>query len=105
MRMWTKFMVPRIAAVAVVVLGAAGATGIDEMASARIEQPAPVTVAAARAGQPPLRHLVLLGLAEGSLPGGLPYDELREEKYEESYQEATVRLDSAISGSGLAGDP
>jgi hypothetical protein len=90
MRIWTKFMVPGIATMAIVLIGAAGATGIDEMASARIEQPAPVTVAAAPDGQPPLRHLVLLGLAEGSLPGGLPYDELRDEKYEESYQEATV---------------
>jgi hypothetical protein len=97
MRIWTKFMVPGIAATAIVLIGAAGASGIDEMANARIEQPAPVTVAVAADGQPPLRHLVLLGLAEGSLPGGLPYDELREEKYEESYQEATVRLDSATS--------
>jgi hypothetical protein len=97
MRIWTKFMVPGIATMAIVLIGAAGAAGIDEMASARIEQPSPVTVAAATDGQPPLRHLVLLGLAEGSLPGGLPYDELREEKYEESYQEATVGLDSATS--------
>lgn len=98
-------MVPGIAAVAVVLLGAAGSSGIDEMANARIGHPAPITTAAAADGQPPLRHLVLLGLAKGSLPGGIPYDELRDENYEESYQEATVRLDSVTSGSRLAGPP
>ena len=102
MRIWTKFMVPGIAAMAIVLLGGAGASGIDEMASARIAHPAAATAVAAADGQPPLRHLVLPGLAEGSPPGGLPYDELREEKYEESYQEATVRLDSVTSGSDLA---
>lgn len=96
-------MVPGIAAVAVIFLGAAGASGIDEMANAKIEQPAPITAATAADGQPPLRHLVLLGLAEGSLPGGLPYDELWDEVDEESYQEATVRFDSVTSGSRMAG--
>ena len=105
MRIWMKVMVPGIAAVAVVLFGAAGASGMDEMANARIGQPPPITAAAAADGQPPLRHLVLLGLAEGSLPGGLPYDELRDENYEESYQEATVRFDSVTSGSRLAGEP
>jgi hypothetical protein len=103
MRFWTKIIAPGIAAVAVAFLGAAAASGIDEMANARIGQPAPITAAAAADGQPPLRHLILLGLAESSLPGGLPYDELRDEKYEESYQEATVRFDSVTSGSRLAG--
>jgi hypothetical protein len=88
MRMWKKFIVPGIAALALALLGAAGASGIDEMASARITPPASAAVPAASDGQPPLRHLILLGLDKGSLPGGLPYDELREERYEEDYQEA-----------------
>jgi hypothetical protein len=87
-RLWEKIVVPGIAAMAIALLGAAGASGVDEMASARIEHPASAPVAATAGGQPPLRHLILLGLAKGSLPGGLPHDELREEKYEESYQEA-----------------
>ncbi len=86
MEMWNKFVVPGLAATAIALLGAAGASGIDEMASARITHPAPA--AAAADGQPPLRHLILLGLDKGSLPGGPPHDELREEKYEENYQEA-----------------
>lgn len=91
MRIWTKFMVPCIAAMAIGLIGAAGASGLDEMANARIEHPAPVAVAVAADGQPPLHQLVLLGLAAGSLPGGLPYDELQAENDGESYQEATVR--------------
>jgi hypothetical protein len=90
MRIWKEIIVPGIAAMAIVLLGAAGASGIDEMASARIEHPASAPAYATTDGQPPLRHLILLGLAKGSLPGGLPHDELREEKYEENYQEATV---------------
>ncbi|WP_426978194.1 hypothetical protein ACQCSU_02995 [Pseudarthrobacter sp. O4] len=86
--MWNKFLVPGLAVMAIALLGAAGASGIDEMASARITQPAPAAAAAAADGRPPLRHLILLGLDKGSLPGGLPYDELREERYEENYQEA-----------------
>jgi hypothetical protein len=101
MRTWTKVMVPGLAVVAVVLLGAAGASGIDEMASARIGQPAPINAVAAADGQPPIRHLVLLGLAKGSLPGGFPYDELQDENYEESYQEGTVRFDNVTSGSRL----
>lgn len=94
-------MVPGLAAMAIALLGAAGASGLDEMASARIVHPASAAVAAAPDGQPPLRHLILLGLAKGSLPGGLPHDELREEKNEENYQEATVRLDGANSGTAF----
>ncbi|MET3921616.1 hypothetical protein ABIB26_002564 [Arthrobacter sp. UYEF20] len=97
--MWNKFLVPGLAVMAVALLGAAGASGIDEMASARITYPAPAAAAAAAdglpplrhiilLGPPPLRHLILLGLDKGSLPGGLPYDELNEERHEENYQEA-----------------
>jgi hypothetical protein len=88
MEIWNKFLVPGLAATAIALLGAAGASGIDEMASARITHPAPAAAAATADGQPPLRHLILLGLDKGSLPGGPPHDELREERYEENYQEA-----------------
>jgi hypothetical protein len=88
MRVWEKLVVPAMAAMAIAVLGAAGASGTDEMASARIAPPASAAVPAAAGGEPSLRHNILLGLAKGALPGGLPYDELREEKYEETYQEA-----------------
>ena len=86
-------------------MGAAGASGVDEMANARIGQPAPAGEAAAADGQLPLRHLVLLGLAAGSLPGGFPYDELRDENREESYQDGTVRPGEVTSGSDVAGEP
>ncbi|MDQ0729925.1 hypothetical protein [Arthrobacter sp. B1I2] len=69
MRIWKKYVVPRIAAITVVLLGGAGASGADEMANARITHPAAVTTVAAHTGQLSLRHLVLLGLAKGSLPG------------------------------------
>ena len=88
MEIWNKFLVPGLAATAIALLGAAGASGIDEMANARITHPAPAAAAATADGQPPLRHLILLGLDKGSLPGGPPHDELREERYEENYQEA-----------------
>ncbi|GAA1256537.1 hypothetical protein [Arthrobacter pascens] len=59
------------------------------MANARVTNPAWLVVPAGAAdGHPPLRHLVLRGLAAGSLPGGFPYDEPREEKYDEDYDEA-----------------
>ncbi|MEV8149091.1 hypothetical protein AB0O52_13265 [Arthrobacter sp. NPDC080073] len=77
-----------MAALAVVLLGAAGASGVDRMAAANISAPASIGSSVPAAdGQPPLRRLVLRGLAEGSLPGGLPYDELREEAYNEKHQE------------------
>jgi diketogulonate reductase-like aldo/keto reductase len=47
MRVWEKIIVPEIAAITIGLLSAAGATGIDEMASARIAHPASVAVAAA----------------------------------------------------------
>jgi hypothetical protein len=88
MRFWRKIIVPGLAALAAVLLSAAGASGIDQMANAKINNPPPVTTQVVAAdGRPPLRRLVLLGLAEGSLPGGFPYDEAREEKYEENIQE------------------
>ena len=88
MRLWKRSIVPAIAALAVALLGAAGASGVDRMAAANIPAPAPVGASIVAAdGQPPLRSLVLRGLAEGAVPGGTPYDELREETYDEQHQE------------------
>jgi hypothetical protein len=92
MRVWRKTMVPVLAALSVFLLGAAGVSGVDEMANNKAANGASATMpAAVRDGRPPLRHLVILGLADGSLPGGFPYDEPREEKYDENYQE-TLRV-------------
>jgi hypothetical protein len=88
MRLWKRTIVPAMAALAVVLLGAASASGVDRMAAANIPAPASVSASVIAAdGQPPLRRLVLLGLAEEALPGGVPYDELREETYVEQHQE------------------
>jgi hypothetical protein len=89
MTLWRKTMVPALAALAVFLLGAASVSGVDQMANSKAANAAAVTVPAAVAdGRPPLRQLVMLGLADGSLPGGFPYDEPREEKYDENYQES-----------------
>jgi hypothetical protein len=83
-----------LAALAAVLLTAAGAAGLDQMATIRMPYEAFVTIPTVTAdGQPPIRHLILRGLADGSLPGGFPYDEAREEKYDENYQE-TLHLRS-----------
>lgn len=84
-------MVPALAALAVFLLGAASVSGVDQMANSKAANAASVAVtlpAVAPDGQPPLRQMVLLGLANGSLPGGFPYDEPREEKYDENYHES-----------------
>lgn len=79
---------PGIAALAVIFLSGAGASGIDQMANVKIHSPTSGTVSAVMAdGQTSLHHLVLRGLAKGSLPGGFPYDEPRDEEYDEYYQE------------------
>jgi hypothetical protein len=88
MRFWRRTLVPVLAAIAVVLLGAAGASGVDQMANARVTNPASVHIPAVTAdGEPPLRHMVMLSLAEGSLPGGYPYEEPREERYDENFHE------------------
>lgn len=88
MSLWRKRVVPGLSALAAVLLIAAGAAGVDQMAGIRMPSPAVITIPAVTVnGQPPLRHLILRGLAEGSLPGGVPYDEPREEEYDENYQE------------------
>lgn len=88
-------MVPALAALAVLLLGAASVSGVDQMANnkaaanaASVSSVAATLPAVAPDGQPPLRQMVLLGLADGSLPGGFPYDEPREEKYDENYHES-----------------
>jgi hypothetical protein len=89
MSLWRKTVVPALAALAVFLLGAAGVSGVDEMANNKAANAGPDSRAAAVPDYPqPLRHTIILGLADGSLPGGFPYDELREEKYDENYQES-----------------
>jgi hypothetical protein len=97
MRFWRRPIVPLLAALAVVLLGAASASGVDQMAKTNLTNAASVTIPDVPAdGRPPLRQLVMLGLADGSLPGGFPYDELREEKYDENYPE-TLHLGPAAT--------
>ena len=87
-RLWKRAGVPALAALAVIFLSGAGASGIDEMANVSIHSPTSGTVSAVMdGGQTSLHHLVLRGLAKGSLPGGYPYDEPRDDKYDENYQE------------------
>ncbi|MFB8371074.1 hypothetical protein ACFC25_17135 [Pseudarthrobacter sp. NPDC055928] len=89
MRLWKKTVVPALAAVAVVLLAAAGAAGVDQIANTMVTNTASVTAFAAGAdSQPSLRHVLIRGLAEGGLPGGSPFDEPREERYDENHQEA-----------------
>ena len=88
-RLWKRAGVPALAALAVIFLSGAGATGIDQMANVKIHSPTSGTLSAVMdGGQTSLHHLVLRGLAKGSLPGGFPYDEPRDEKYDENCQEA-----------------
>lgn len=78
---------PGVAALAAILLSMAGATGLDQMASAQPQNPTLVAQDVTSDGQSSLHHLVMLGLAKGSLPGGFPYDDPREEKYDENFQE------------------
>ena len=87
MRLWTKTVVRALAALAVVLLAAASAAGMDQMASTKGANTASAAILPVADSQPTLRHLVIRGLAEGGLPGGFPYDEAREERYDENYQE------------------
>ncbi len=89
---------PGIAALAVIFLSGATASGIDQMANVKIHSPTSGTVSAVMAdGQISLHHLVLRGLAKGSLPGGYPYDEPRDERSEENYQETLHQHRSSVS--------
>ncbi|WP_138444133.1 hypothetical protein [Sinomonas susongensis] len=90
MRIWTKTtLVPALAAVAVVFLTGAGVSGIDEMASLRLHYATHSTLTTPTTNaQPSLHDLLMDGLAKGSLPGGFPYDEPRNESIDEQYQEA-----------------
>jgi hypothetical protein len=88
MRLWRKTVVPVLAALAAVLMAAAGASGVDQMANTKVTNADSVIIQAVVAdGQPSLRHLVIGGLAEGALPGGFPYDEPRDERDDENYQE------------------
>lgn len=81
-------MVPGLAVVAAFLLVAAGVAGVDEMANAKIPVLATGTVQAATMNtEPGLEHVLLAGLTQGTLPGGFPNDEPREDKYDENYLE------------------
>lgn len=98
MRLWRKAVAPGIAALAVIFLGAASASGIDQMANAKIHSQLSVTMSAVTAdGQTSLHHLVLRGLAKASLPGGYPYDEPRDERSDEDYQETLHQHRPSVS--------
>jgi hypothetical protein len=98
MKLWRRAFVPGLAGLAVIFLGAASASGIDQMANAKIYSPTSATMSAVMAdGQTSLHHLVLRGLAKGVLPGGYPYDEPRDERSDEDYQETLHQHRSSVS--------
>ena len=91
---------PGVAALAVIFLGGASASGIDQMANAKIHGPTSATMSAVMAdGQISMHHLVLRGLAKGSPPGGYPYDEPRDERSDEDYQETLHQHRPSVSPS------
>jgi hypothetical protein len=58
MRLWTKTVVPVLAALAAVLLAAAGASGVDQMANTKVTNVASVTIPAVGAdSQPPLQEM------------------------------------------------
>ena len=98
MGLWRRAVAPGIAALAVIFAGAASASGIDQMANAKIHNPTSAAMSAVVAGgQTSLHHLVLRGLAKGSLPGGYPFDEPRDERSDEDYQEILHQYRSSVS--------
>jgi hypothetical protein len=98
MGLWSRAFVPGIAALAVIFLSGASASGIDQMANAKIHGPTSATMSAVMADrQTSLHHLVLRGLAKGSLPGGYPYDEPRDERSDEDFQETLHQHRSSVS--------
>jgi hypothetical protein len=100
MGLWRRGFVPGTAGLAVIFLGAASASGIDQMANAKIHGPTSATMSAVVAdGQTSLHHLVLRGLAKGALPGGYPYDEPRDERSDEDYQETLHQHRPSVSPS------
>ncbi|MDQ0617306.1 hypothetical protein [Arthrobacter globiformis] len=98
MGLWRRVFVPGIAALAVIFLGGTSAASIDQMANAKIRSPTSGTVSVVVAdGHTSLPHLVLRSLAKGSLPGGYPYDEPRDERSDEDYQETLHQQRSSVS--------
>ncbi|MFF1384083.1 hypothetical protein ACFVWT_11020 [Arthrobacter sp. NPDC058288] len=88
MSAWRRRAVPGLAAVAAFFLAAASVAGIDEMANAKIPGVATGTVqATAMNTETGLEHILLAGLNQGTLPGGYPNDDVRDEKYDEDYLE------------------
>jgi hypothetical protein len=98
MGLWRRAFVPGMAGLAVIFLGAASASGIDQMANAKIHSSTSATMSAVMAdGQTSLHHSILRGLAKGALPGGYPYDEPRDERSDEDYQETLHQHRSSVS--------
>lgn len=88
MSAWRRRTVRGLAAVAAFFLVAASVAGIDEMANAKIPGTATGTVQATAVNtEPGLEHVLLAGLNQGSLPGGFPNDDVRDDKYDEDYLE------------------
>ncbi|MET4587889.1 hypothetical protein ACVLB3_002525 [Pseudarthrobacter sp. PvP022] len=88
MSAWRRRTVPGLAAVAAFLLVAASVAGIDEMANAKIPGVASETVqATALNTEPGLEHILLAGLNQGTLPGGFPNDDVRDDKYDDDYLE------------------
>ncbi|KQR81078.1 hypothetical protein ASF98_16980 [Arthrobacter sp. Leaf337] len=84
MSAWRRKAVPGLAAVAAFFLVAASAAGIDEMANAKIPGVATGIVQAwAMNTEPGLEHVLLAGLSQGSLPGGFPNDDVRDDEYDD----------------------
>ena len=98
MRTWWKIAVRGVSILAVALLTASGAAGLDQMAIANTQNPTQVVVLLASGGQQSLHHSVMLGLAEGSLPGGWPFDDAPEERTEEDLQE-TLHVAAPVAGS------
>ncbi|CAN7516095.1 hypothetical protein LJR078_003712 [Arthrobacter sp. LjRoot78] len=88
MSVWRRRTVHGLAAVAAFFLLAASVAGIDEMANAKIPGAATGIVQTATMNtEPGLEHVLLAGLSQGTLPGGFPNDDVRDDKYDEDYLE------------------
>lgn len=93
MAAWRRKCLSVLAVLAAVLLVAAGALGMDEAANIKTGSlddaaaPAVHSSVHTSGGEASFEHRLVLGLAKGALPGGFPFDEPREEKWDENYQE------------------
>jgi hypothetical protein len=92
-------MVLGLAAAASFFLVAASVAGIDEMANAKIPGLSAEAVQATTMNtEPGLEHLLLVGLSQGTLPGGFPNDDPRDDELDENYLE-TLHHSHALGSS------